>query len=183
MAIHSSMLSWRIPWTEEPGELWSMGSQGVGHDWATELNWREPPLNLRFRVIQNGEGFFLLLWMQLQQLSQGCSEASSLWVCFYICFCLFNYFRWLTCELLSHVQLFATPQTITHQAPLLMGFSRQEYWSGLPFPSPEDLLDSGIEPWSPALQTDSLPFELQGNPSVNQMSHLELLRGSLLHDE
>ena len=151
MAIHSSMLSWRIPWTEEPGELWSMGSQGVGHDWATELNWREPPLNLRFRVIQNGEGFFLLLWMQLQQPSQGCSEASSLWVCFYICFCLFNYFRWLTCELLSHVQLFATPQTITHQAPLLMGFSRQEYWSGLPFPSLGSLSDPRIKPGSPAL--------------------------------
>ena len=42
-----------------------------------------------------------------------------------------------------------------------MGFSRQEYWSGLPFPSPEDLPDTGIEPWPPALQADSLPFELQ----------------------
>ena len=45
--------------------------------------------------------------------------------------------------------------TITHQAPLSTGFSRQEYWSGLPFPSPEDLLDPGIEPGSPALQADS----------------------------
>ena len=45
-----------------------------------------------------------------------------------------------------------------------MGFSRQEYWSGLPFPSPEDLPDPGIEPKSPALQADSLPFELQGRP-------------------
>ena len=43
-----------------------------------------------------------------------------------------------------------------------MGFSRQEYWSGLPFPSPEDLSHPGIEPRSPALQADSLPFELQG---------------------
>ena len=42
-----------------------------------------------------------------------------------------------------------------------MGFSRQEYWSGQPFPSPEDLPDPGIEPGSPALQADSLPFELQ----------------------
>ena len=41
-----------------------------------------------------------------------------------------------------------------------MGFSRQEYWSGLPFPSPEDLPDSGIEPGSPALQEDSVPAEL-----------------------
>ena len=45
-----------------------------------------------------------------------------------------------------------TPWTIAHQAPLSMGFSRQEYWSGLPFPSPGDLPDTGIEPWSPALQ-------------------------------
>ena len=52
---------------------------------------------------------------------------------------------------LSCVQIFATPQTIAHQAPPSMGFSRQEYWSGLPFPSPEDLPDTGIEPGSPAL--------------------------------
>ena len=45
-----------------------------------------------------------------------------------------------------------------------MGFSRQEYWSGLPFRPPEDLPNLGIEPWFPALQTDSLPFELQGSP-------------------
>ena len=46
-----------------------------------------------------------------------------------------------------------------------MGFSRQEYWSGLPFPSPGDLPDQGIEPGSPALQADSLPTELQGKPT------------------
>ena len=50
------------------------------------------------------------------------------------------------------------------QAPLLMGFSRQQYWSGLPFPSPGDLLDPGIEPGSPALQADSLPTDLAGKP-------------------
>ena len=52
-----------------------------------------------------------------------------------------------------------TPWTVAHQAPLPMGFSRQEYWSGLPFPSPGDLPDPGIEPRSPALQADSLPTE------------------------
>ena len=51
------------------------------------------------------------------------------------------------------------PWTIAHQAPLGMEFSRQEYWSGLPFPSPGDLPDRGIEPRSPALQADSLPAE------------------------
>ena len=50
------------------------------------------------------------------------------------------------------------------QTPLSMGFSRKEYWSGLPFPSPGDLPDPGIELRSPALQADSLPTELQGKP-------------------
>ena len=54
----------------------------------------------------------------------------------------------------------ATPWTLACQAPLSMGFSREEYWSGLPFPSPGDL--PGIKPGSPALQADSLPTELQG---------------------
>ena len=51
----------------------------------------------------------------------------------------------------SRVQLFATPWTVAYQAPLSMGFSRQEYWGGLPFPSPGDLPNPGIEPRSPAL--------------------------------
>ena len=51
----------------------------------------------------------------------------------------------------SRVQLFVTPWTVAYQAPLSMGFSRQEYWSGLPFPSPGDLPDPRIEPRSPAL--------------------------------
>ena len=56
----------------------------------------------------------------------------------------------------SCVQLFAIPWTVAYQAPLSMGFSRQEYWSGLPLPSPGDLPNSGIEPRSPALQADTL---------------------------
>ena len=67
------------------------------------------------------------------------------------------------CCVLSHfssVQLFVTSWTVALQAPLSRGFSRQEYWNGLPFPSPEDLPDPGIEPRSPALQADSLPSEL-----------------------
>ena len=58
----------------------------------------------------------------------------------------------------------AIPWTVACQAPLSMGFSRQEYWSELPFPSPEDLPDPGIKPRTPGLQADSLPFELQGRP-------------------
>ena len=82
MVTHSSILVWKIPWTEEPSGLPSMGSHRVA---------------------------------------------------------------------LSCVQLFATPFTIAYQAPPSMGFSRQEYWSGLPFPSPGDLPDPGTEPRSPTL--------------------------------
>ena len=63
-------------------------------------------------------------------------------------------------KLLSHVCLFATPWT--HQVPLSMGFPRQEYWSGLPFPSPGDFPNPGIKPRSPALQADSLLTEPPG---------------------
>ena len=60
---------------------------------------------------------------------------------------------------LSRVRLFATLWTVAYQAPPSMGFSRQECWSGLPFPSPGDLPDPGIEPVSPALQADAWPSE------------------------
>ena len=63
------------------------------------------------------------------------------------------------CQFLSQVWIFATPQTVACQAPPSTGFSRQEYWSGLPFPSLGDLLDSGIKPGSPTLQADSLLSE------------------------
>ena len=65
---------------------------------------------------------------------------------------------------LSHIQLFATPWTVAYQAPPSMEFSRQEYWSGLPFPSSGDPPDPGIEPQSPALQADTLPSEPPGKP-------------------
>ena len=66
---------------------------------------------------------------------------------------------------LSCVRLFATPWTVAYQAAPSMGFSRQEYWSGLPFPSPGDLPNPGIEPGSPALQTDVLLSEPPGKKS------------------
>ena len=73
-------------------------------------------------------------------------------VCVHVCVCV--------CEWLSHVQLFATPWTVAHQTPLSMEFPRQEYWSGLPFPSPGDLPKLGIKSRSPALQADDLLTEL-----------------------
>ena len=65
-------------------------------------------------------------------------------------------------KLLSCVRLFATSWTVARQAPPSMGFSRQEYWSGLPLPSPGDLPDPGIEPGSPTLQADALPSKPPG---------------------
>ena len=67
--------------------------------------------------------------------------------------------------------------TVACQAPLSMGISRQEYWSGMPFPSPGDLPDAGIEPGSPALQANSLPSEHQGNPGREEISK-EGIKGS-----
>ena len=81
----------------------------------------------------------------------------SVCVCVCVCVCV-----------LSHVQLFATLWTVTHQTPVSVGFFRQECWNGLPFPPPGDLPEPGIEsmcPASPALQADSSPGEASGKPS------------------
>ena len=65
---------------------------------------------------------------------------------------------------LSRIRLFVTPWTVPHQAPPSMGFFRQKYWSGLPFPSPGDFPDPGIEPRSPTFQAVSLTSEPPGKP-------------------
>ena len=72
----------------------------------------------------------------------------------------------MTCDVksLSRVRLFVTLWTVARQAPLSMGLSRQEYWSGVPFPSPGDLPDPGIEPGSPTLEADALTSEPPGKP-------------------
>ena len=72
-------------------------------------------------------------------------------VCVCVCVCV--------CELLSHIRLLVTPWTVACQAHLSMEFSRQEYWSGLPCPSPGDLPNPGTKPRSSDLQADSLPSE------------------------
>ena len=80
-------------------------------------------------------------------------------------------------KLLSRVQLLVTPWTVAYQVPLSMGFSRQEDWSGLPFPSPGDLPDPGMEPGSPALQADALPSE---PPEKLHLSILEFFNLGIL---
>ena len=69
-------------------------------------------------------------------------------------------------QLLSHAQLFVTPQTAAHQAPPSLGFSRQEHWSGLPFPSPRDLPHLGIRPLFPALAGGFFTTEPLGGPRL-----------------
>ena len=73
----------------------------------------------------------------------------------------------------------AAPQPVAHQSPLSMGFPRQEYWSGLPFPSPEDLLHSGTESVSLALQVDSLPLSHLARPTYTDVLNFTSLKGPL----
>ena len=114
MATYSSILAWRMPWTEEPGRL-----HGVTKSSTWLSNWHTTCL-------------------ELCKAHSKCSDPVQ-------CTCL-----GAVCVLaLSRVCLFVTPWTVACQAPLSMGFSRQEYWSGLPFPPPDDVPDSGIEPTSP----------------------------------
>ena len=88
---------------------------------------------------------------------------------------------------LSRVRLFATLWTVAHQAPLSIGFSRQECWSGLPFPSPGDLPDAGIEPRSPSLQADALTSEppekesFHSNPKERQCKRMLKLPHNCTH--
>ena len=81
---------------------------------------------------------------------------------------------------LSCVWLFVTPWTVAYQAPPSMGFSRQEYWSGLSFPSPGGLPNSGIEPMTPALQVNSLPRSHLRNRTSSRKWHIEPLPWALM---
>ena len=93
-------------------------------------------------MFHRSKAFLLCLHTCVYYSMSGHSGGHLSWYCLGIFF-LIDY----EC-VLSHVQLFLTPWTLAHQAPLSMGFSRQECWSRLPFPSPEDLPDPGIEPAS-----------------------------------
>ena len=81
----------------------------------------------------------------------------------------------------SHVRLLVTPWTVAHQAPLSMGFSRQEYWSGLPFPSPGDLSKPGIKPGSPALSGGFFASSVPGKPSNSAVLRILLEKAMVPH--
>ena len=90
--------------------------------------------------------------------------SQNIWIRFYSFIAKYLQLPFYVLKSLSPVRLFVTPRTVAYQASPPLGFSKQEYWSGLPFPSPGDLPDPGIEPRSPALQADALPSEPPGKP-------------------
>ena len=123
-------------WTRKPVLLQSMGSQRAGHKWTTEQQ------QLTFSALWLTRSLHTIYIIPLTTLYSAC------------------------CLALNHVWLLMTPWTVARQAPLSMGFSREEYWSGLPFSSPGDLPNPGIEPGSPALQADSLLTEPPGKQAL-----------------
>ena len=125
------------------GMVWG-GRREEGSGWGTHVYlWQ-----IHFDIWQNEYNFvkFKNKIKLKQQQQQQCNKLSKL-------------------KSLSFVQLFATPWTVAWQALLYMGFSRQGYWSGLPFSSRMDLPDPGIKPRCPALQADSLLSEPPGKPT------------------
>ena len=161
MAPHSSTLAWKIPWAEEPGGLQSVGSQRVGHDWVTSLS--------LFTFMSMGSHRVRHDWNGLAAAAAAAAAAGlykkrdtdqiflplKFWkdICIYMLL------------LFSHVWLFVTPWTVALQAPLSMGFPRQEYWSGLPFSSPGHLPHPGIKPASPELAGRFATTEPGGKPT------------------
>ena len=123
--------------------------------------WKGVILECVFLSIEEGDGRALCIWepvnlcitevtiirncfMSIIKCKITTSRSKSLYAYFNLFFC-----TWSEVKSLSLVRFFATPWTVAYWAPQSMGFSRQEYWSGLPFPSPEDLPDPGLEPGSP----------------------------------
>ena len=185
MAPHSSTFAWKIPWTEEPGRLQSMGS--------LELDTTER-LYFHFSLLCIGEGNGNPLqcsclenprdggawWAavygvaqsqtRLKRLSSSSSSSRDS--------CLIQLHAHWVCFASESVKVLVAQLCLTLRdhmdccPPLSMEFSRQEYWSRLPFPSPGDLPDSRIKPGSPALQTDSLLSEPSGKPCLAYSSHL-----------
>ena len=163
MVAHSSVLAWRIPGMEEPEGLPSLGSHRVGHDWsdlaaaaAVPLaGFKARPLAVRARSPNHWTtseflSVFENNWL-VNFLNLFLFLANFLMNCFCFLFSISVHAYTLGC-----VWLFANPWTVAHQAPSSIVFSQQEYWNGLPFPPPGNLLDPGIKLASPALQIDAL---------------------------
>ena len=126
----------------------------------SSLTTEAPTLVLKASVSSTNRYTFKVFSAQTSKHSQFTSLFKSnhnfLSLCIFILRCRFsNCYQCVCAQEFSHVQLFETPWTIAHQAPVSMEFSRQKYWSGLPFPTSEGHPNPGIEPASPALADDS----------------------------
>ena len=168
MATHCSFLAWRIPWTEEPSRLQSIVLQRVGHDWNDLADVKtgsqrrggsaSPP-----GALLGGKGGNPRDKKEasLVLLHQGLSDHKEweIFPSYSMSDCVLSHF--------SHVRLFVTPRTVACQPPLSMGFSRQAYWNGLPYPPPGDLPTQGLNPSLLCLlhwQAGSLPLAPPGKP-------------------
>ena len=101
-------------------------------------------------------------------MKQTCNNSKKVTIIYYDKYNLMSLLKWVKVKSLSRVRLFATPWTVAYQAPPSIEFSRQEYWSGLPFPSPGDLPDPGNKPGCPQCRQMVYPLESPGNPVTKQ---------------
>ena len=177
MATHSYILAWRISWTQEPGGLRSMGLQRVRYDWVTNkqeetlkcfpwwgtrgdfllrdlflgkktLEWNVLA-DLFFEFGLNWQGWYVCIFKRLY-------ETESIWALkrkHTSSFKPRGILAAAAAKLLQSCRLCANPETAAHQAPPSLGFSRQEHWSGLPFPSP--MHESEKWKWSRSVVSDS----------------------------
>ena len=166
MATHSSILAWRIPWTDEPGGLQSIELQRVRHNRSNLAHVLIEVYKVTLNVLSINPSFLLqLLFILLILSSPPFFAASFQMIPFYLQWFHFsfhfsfnestlplplavNLIQCIVCKLscFSCVRLFAAPWTVACQAYLSMGFSRQEYWSELPFPTPGVFLTQGSNP-------------------------------------
>ena len=147
LAPHSRFLAWRIPWTEEPGGLQYIGSQRIGHNWSDFAHFSFDLLFRKGRIYIFKKSIMIASYFEFNFVEKRW-KAILLYVC-------------VSRSVISDS---ANTWTVAHQAPLVLEFSRQENWSGLPFPSLGDLPNPLSEPGPPALQADTLPSKLLGKP-------------------
>ena len=141
---HSSSLAWKISWMEEPGRLPSMGLWRVGHDWATNAHHHSKEMENNSMLCDAATAAKSLqscptLCNPIDGLPPGSSVPGILQarILEWVAISFSNAWKWkVKVKSFSRVQLFTTPWTAAHQDPSFMGFSRQEYWSGVPLPSP-----------------------------------------------
>ena len=149
--FQSSLASWY--WTSQEEAIWARRRPTMLHTWIPPLTKDRKGWNILIKLWDSSHMHESKDFYKARIVSK--TESSRL--------------NKVKVKLLSHVRLSATPWTVAYQASPSMGFPRQEYWNGLPFPSPANLPDSGIKPRSPALQADALPSEPPGKPRLNKM--------------